>query len=528
MRSNALRVVASNSNIGGQKKSTRGRLSSADLLDSIIRSSDDAIVSKDLDGIIMSWNPAAERIFGYSEEEAVGNHITLVIPRHLHSQEDMILSRIRAGERVDHFEAIRRRKDGTLIDVSLSISPIKDDEGQIIGASKIARDISDQKRTERLLTQYRSRYELLHTLGKALSADLNLERIVNETVAAATKATGAQFGAFFYNVLNDKGESYLLYALSGAERSAFEKFGMPRNTAVFDATFKGTGTVRSDDIRQDPRYGKSPPHHGQPKGHLPVVSYLAVPVRSHQGAVLGGLFFGHERPAMFDPEAEQLAEEIAGIAGLMFDNARLYDERAREVERRRAAEETKELLLNEIKHRVKNLLATLEVIAAQSLLDVTPEVRSAFIARIRAIAGAHDLLTEHDWKSVDLGDVIEKGLKPFDAKRISTAGPDVSLEPNRSLMLTLVVHELGTNALKYGALSNGDGRVSISWDYSSDNELHLLWRETGGPPVQPPQRSGFGSTLIEKALRGSGGYAEILFEPTGVVCAITMAVKNSA
>src|SRR6185437_15356057 len=115
--------------------------------------------------------------------------------------------------------------------------------------------------------QYRSRYELLHNLGKVLSTDLNLGRIVDETVAAATQATGAQFGAFFYNALNDQGESYRLYALSGADREAFDKFGMPRNTAVFDHTFKGTGVVRSDDIREDPRYGKNPPHFGQPKGH---------------------------------------------------------------------------------------------------------------------------------------------------------------------------------------------------------------------------------------------------------------------
>jgi two-component sensor histidine kinase len=110
--------------------------------------------------------------------------------------------------------------------------------------------------------------------------------------------------------------------------------------------------------------------------------------------------------------------------------------------------------------------------------------------------------------------------------RIAVSGPDVNLEPSKSLMVALVIHELGVNALKYGALSNGDGRISVTWDVSLSHELRLLWQEADGPPVRPPQRRGFGSTLVEKALRGSGGYAELLFEPAGVVCAITMALKK--
>ena len=107
-------------------------------------------------------------------------------------------------------------------------------------------------------------------------------------------------------MLNEDGESYQLYTLSGAPREAFEKFGMPRNTAVFDPTFRGESVVRSADIRRDPRYGKSAPHYGMPRGHLPVVSYLAVPVRSANGTVHGGLFFGHEQPEVFSEDTEAL------------------------------------------------------------------------------------------------------------------------------------------------------------------------------------------------------------------------------
>ena len=152
-------------------------------------------------------------------------------------------------------------------------------------------------------------------------------------------------------------------------------------------------------------------------------------------------------------------------------------------------------------------------------------VSCAFIARMRTIAGTHDLLTVHDWKVASLSEVVAQGLRPFNRYRISVSGPDVNLEPSRSLMLALVVHELGMNALKYGALSNGEGRISISWQLSQKGELHFLWQETGGPYVNPPQRRGFGSTLVERALRGSGGDAELLFQPTGVVCAITMALQ---
>src|ERR1700744_3283863 len=130
------------------------------------------------------------------------------------------------------------------------------------------------------------RLEILNEVGAAIASSASLDSIVQVVTDAATELVGAQFGAFFYNVLDDKGESYLLYSLSGAPRSAFEKFGMPRNTAVFDHTFRGLGVVRSDDIKLDPRYGKLAPHHGMPKAHLPVTSYLAAPVASRTGEIL--------------------------------------------------------------------------------------------------------------------------------------------------------------------------------------------------------------------------------------------------
>jgi PAS domain S-box-containing protein len=131
------------------------------LLAAIVASSDDAIISKNLDGIITSWNKSAERIFGYAPEEAIGQHITLIIPQERYAEESDILARLRRGERVDHFETVRRRKDGSLLDVSLTISPVRDSSGRVIGASKVARDITAQKQTERALRESEQRFRVI-------------------------------------------------------------------------------------------------------------------------------------------------------------------------------------------------------------------------------------------------------------------------------------------------------------------------------------------------------------------------------
>jgi anti-sigma regulatory factor (Ser/Thr protein kinase) len=166
---------------------------------------------------------------------------------------------------------------------------------------------------------------MLHAVGRRLMAQLDLDTLVQDATETATKATGASFGAFFYNLVDDHGESYTLYTLAGAPRSAFERFPMPRNTNVFAPTFTGEGTVRCADITADPRYGHNPPYAGMPEGHLPVRSYLAVPVvspTSHE--VLGGFFFGNREPGRFTASHEQIAEGIAGYAAIALDNARLY------------------------------------------------------------------------------------------------------------------------------------------------------------------------------------------------------------
>lgn len=312
----------------------------AQLLAAIVASSDDAIVSKDLNGVIQSWNAGAERLFGYAPDEAVGKSITIIIPSDRLDEETTILSRIRAGERIDHFDTVRQRKNGTMVHVSLSVSPVVDTTGRIVGASKIARDITERRR----------------------------------------------------------------------------------------------------------------------------------------------------------------------------------------------AHEQQELLLREMNHRIKNSLAIVQAIASQTLRSVKNEERDAFMGRLQSLARAHDLLSESTWDSAGLCDVVIAALEPFREKlgeRIAVDGPrDTALDARKAVLIAMALHELATNAAKYGALSNETGRVSVAWSRErseADSPVRLEWRESGGPPVMPPSREGFGSRMIARALADIG---EVSFEfpPDGVQCTLVFTV----
>jgi PAS domain S-box-containing protein len=433
-------------------------------LAAVVETSDDAILSMSLDTVITTWNQGAERMFGYTAEEIVGKSVTILIPPDRVDEEPAILERLRRGERVEHYETLRVRKDGVALNVSLTVSPIANANGTIIGVSKILRDITQRKQAEeslrrseedlralansipqltwmaqpdgeifwynhgwfdytgttmeemrgwgwqkvhdpQILPQVVERWqlslntaqpfemefplrgadgvfrwfltrvnpvrnregqvvrwfgtntnvdevrrakealqdetrilELLNNTGTAIASQLDLQTIVQTVTDAATELSGAKFGAFFYNVINQQGESFLLYTLSGAPREAFEKFGLPRNTPVFNPTFKGEGVIRSADITKDPRYGTMSPHRGMPKGHLPVCSYLAVPVISRSGEVIGGLFFGHPEPNVFTERSERLVVGVAAQAAIAIDNARLYEAAQKEIAERKTAE----------------------------------------------------------------------------------------------------------------------------------------------------------------------------------------------
>lgn len=194
----------------------------------------------------------------------------------------------------------------------------------------------------------------------------------------------------------------------------------------------------------------------------------------------------------------------------------------------RLAEERQKLLINELNHRVKNTLATVQAIASQTLrrAGVEENVRENFELRLRGLAASHDVLTQERWEGASLVRIITSALKPFTVgkHRVQIDGPALNLGPKPALALGMVLHELATNATKYGALSNETGRIEISWKMSGgkdDSRLHFRWEEIGGPPVVPPTRKGFGSRLIERSLASDlGADVRMDYAVDGVVCAI--------
>jgi two-component sensor histidine kinase len=190
----------------------------------------------------------------------------------------------------------------------------------------------------------------------------------------------------------------------------------------------------------------------------------------------------------------------------------------------KAAEARQRLLINELNHRVKNTLSSVQSIARQTLrTDETPaHVRERFIDRLLAMSAAHDVLTRENWEGAAIDEIARQALRPFvddrDAGRIRLDLPSLKVDPIAALALAMALHELATNAVKYGALSNLEGRVTIDWIPSESDRTIVRWRESGGPSVSPPQRRGFGSRLLEGGLTADlGGQPRLSFEIAGVV-----------
>ena len=278
----------------------------------------------------------------------------MLIPEKHLDEEPGILERLRRGERIDHYETMRRRKDGTLINVSLTVSPIKDENGRIVGASKIARDITRQKRSEELIREQAHVLALLDTTGKSIASNLDLQNVLQTVTDTATHLTGAKFGAFFYNVIDEQGEAFLLYTLSGAPREAFEKLGLPRNTPVFahlhrpgPRTFAGHhqgSALRHDGAAS--RNAEGPPAGTQLSG----------------GAGDFALRRGDGRPLLRPSRRGHIcrarrtqSSAFAAQAAVAMDNARLYEAAQREI----ASRERAEAALREMDQRKDEFLATL-------------------------------------------------------------------------------------------------------------------------------------------------------------------------
>jgi two-component sensor histidine kinase len=192
------------------------------------------------------------------------------------------------------------------------------------------------------------------------------------------------------------------------------------------------------------------------------------------------------------------------------------------------------LLIEELNHRVKNTLAILQAIAAQTFRSASKTEREKFEGRLGALAEAHNLLSQEKWQGSALQDVVDRVLQPYllnNPERIRMFGPSVPLSPRLAVVLSMIVHEIATNAAKYGALSNDTGTVAMDWEVSGENgkrKLRLIWAEAGGPHVTAPVQRGFGSRLIERSARDQlGGEATVDFLPRGVVYTVTCALEDA-
>lgn len=401
-----------------------------------------------------------------------------------------------------------------------------DERGRPLRMAGISFDVTDRKRTEESLREETRTLEILNLTGAALAADLDLERLAQTVTNAATDLSGAQFGALFYNVVDDKGGRHTHYTVSGMSRDGLSRFPMPRNTEAFVPIFGGKGIVRSDDIRSDPRYAENELNAAEPDDEPKVASYLAVPVISRSGTVLGGLFFGHARAGVFTERAERLVAGIASQAAVAIDNAQLFRSAQIEIEERLRVEKRQSLLLAELNHRVKNTLAIVQSIATQTLRHAdSPEAfRAGFEARVMALAEAHNLLTDSNWAGASLRDIVNRVLTPYagdERPRHRIPQTDVRVGPKTAVSLVMAFHELATNAAKYGALSTGTGTVKVDWNVVAETtppRLVMGWEETGGPPVTEPTRKGFGSRLIRGLAHETSGHVQMEFARTGLVC----------
>ena len=368
-----------------------------------------------------------------------------------------------------------------------------------------SRDHTERKLHEEELRRDHEEQATMTRIGQVLSAELDLERLVQGLTDEATAVTGAAFGAFFYNVVRPNEESYTLYTLSGAPRESFAGFPMPRNTAVFGPTFRGEGLIRSDDITRDPRYGQNPPYHGMPPGHLPVRSYLAAPVLSRSGEVLGGLFFGHPEVGVFGMREERILAGIAVQAGVALDNAQLYRQAQEARAAAEAANRSKDEFLATVSHELRTPLNA--VLGWAQILQITTDpdklrrgleiiVRNAKLQTqliddlldvSRIISGKMRL----DVRPVDLPQVVDAAVEAIrpaaEAKQIRLVrllDPQAGPVAGDAERLQQVVWNLLSNAVKF---TPRGGRVEVRLERVG-SQVEIVVADTGigiGPELLP-------------------------------------------
>lgn len=405
-------------------------------LAAVVESSDDAIVSKSLDGIIRTWNKGAERMFGYRAEDAIGKHITLIIPPDRHREEEVILKRLKRGEHIDHFETVRVRRDGALVNISLSISPIRDSAGQLIGASKIARDISLRKRIEGILQDESRILELLNRTGNLIASQLELDALVKQVLEAAIQLAGATHGAFVHTRASVEDEMQVSFNASSEEaQNLFDGLGITKRANALLDLFQNQEVVRVDDIESTHSLGLT--MRQLVSSDFPVRSYMAASVISRSREIIGGLILIHPEPGVFSDRTERIIRGVAAQAAIAIDNATLFEdvkqaarereqllqaERAARAEAERASlmkDEFLAMLSHELRTPLTAILGWSQILRSKSL---TPEEFDEGLGVIERNTRIQTQLIEEllDMSRIVSGKV-RLGVEQVDLKDVMTA-----------------------------------------------------------------------------------------------------------
>jgi PAS domain S-box-containing protein len=440
-------------------------------LAAIVTSSADAIVGKTLDGTVTTWNKAAERMFGYSASEMIGQSIRRLVPTDRQAEEDTILSRMARRESIERHEMMLVAKDGRTFDASITISPIRDAEGRNIGCSKIIRDISDRKQAAQALQASKDRLQLCLDAAQLGWWQYDPRRGV---------VSGDARYKEIFDLTTDEMPIEEIKKLVHPDDA--ERFWTDREVWLSSVDRK----PHADEYRVRRRDG--------------VVRW----VEAHWLAYFG------------DASRERGFADVVGTA--------------QDITERKEREEREHLLMREINHRAKNMLSVVDAIAHQTTTRTPEHFIERFSERIQALSANQDLLVRHAWHGVEIESLVCAQIAPFAdliGSRIVVRGPELRLNAASAQAIGLALHELTTNAGKYGALSRHEGHVYVCWEINSEI-FTMSWTEREGPPVSAPERRGFGRIVMETmAERSVDGKVELDYAPSGLAWRLTCPAANA-
>ena len=482
----------------------------------------DAVVIMSEGGVVLAWNAVAAKTFGWTSNETIGQKLAdKLIPERYREGHDEGLRHLVAGGQP---RVLNRRieisalcKDGREIPVELSITSADAHLKRCFVG--FLRDISERRDAEEKLRRQALEAQLLFDIAQMASESASFDAALEATLAAICQITGWPVG---HALVASPADSRLLLSTQvwvEAREGAASELKRATAAAQFYSGVGLPGRILAsgeplwvsdlDQASDFPRKGKG--YHGA----------FGFPLK-HEGVVIAVLEFFSESPVLPDAALLLTVRTLGEQVGRVFERKRTQDRQL--------------LLMNELNHRVKNIIAVVQAVAHQSLgrADDPDRGYQTFMSRLMALSGAQDLLVARDWSGAPLRKIVETAMTGCgsDDKRVTVVGPEIEVPASSAGPISLAVHELCTNAFKYGALSVDGGHVQITWGRDAargDRQFFFEWRESGGPPVSPPTRKGFGTSLIQRGIgRELGGRAEIIYDPEGLVCRFTAGERTTA